>query len=373
MIPPLANSRVKLGRDDEPAQSTPFQLGYRMPAEWERHAATWLTWPKNKITWPGKMLNEVESIYLRMIAALLPHEKVNLLVKDKTSAELILKALAVQKANTSNLVFHQVNAVDTWIRDYGPIFIKKGETRNTNDAKAFTKWIFNAWGGKYSDLARDNGVVDKLSLLEQRKRFNPGIIMEGGSIDMNGRGACLTTEQCLLSPNRNSKLSREQIEKYLKDYLGVVKVIWLKEGIEGDDTDGHVDDITRFVGPSTILTATESDRSDKNHEILNENLEILRSESNQDGKRLKIIELPMPGRVGIGRGDADASRLPASYANFYIANKTVLVPLYSHKNDRLALKIIQSVFPDRKAIGIECTALVYGLGSIHCVTQQEPV
>ena len=355
-----------------------------MPAEWEPHRATWLTWPKNKITWPGKLLKEVESIYLQMISALLPNEKVNLLVKDKETAEMVLRGLVVgahgrAPVRTSNLIFHRVNAVDTWIRDYGPIFVSRQGSVDSRQRKiAFTKWIFNAWGGKYADLARDNGVVDKISYFRRGDahipltRFDISIILEGGSIDMNGQGVCLTTEQCLLNPNRNPKLSRKAIEKYLKDYLGAVKVIWLKEGIEGDDTDGHVDDIARFVGPRTILTAIENDSSDKNHLILKENLEILRSETDQSGKKFVVIHLPMPGRVGVGRGDTDADRLPASYANFYIANNTVLVPVYSHKNDKLALKIIQSVFPGRKIIGIECSALVYGLGSIHCVTQQEP-
>ncbi len=337
-----------------------------MPAEWESHRSTWLTWPKNKITWPGKLLKEVESIYLQMISALLPNEQINLLVDDRKTAQTVLGRLSHKKISTRNLIFHEVKTVDTWIRDYGPIFVRKQKKI------AFTKWIFNAWGGKYSDLARDNRVVDKLTALKNVERFDPGIILEGGSIDMNGRGTCLTTEQCLLNPNRNSRLSKKEIEKYLKDYLGVLKVIWLKEGIEGDDTDGHVDDITRFVGPRTILTATEKDPADKNHAILDENLQILRSESDQDGKKFHLIELPMPGKVGIGRNDTDANRLPASYANFYIANKVVLVPIYNHSNDKLALKIIKSVFPKRKVISIECTTLVYGLGSIHCVTQQEP-
>jgi agmatine deiminase len=365
-------------------------IGYRMPAEWESHRSTWLTWPKNKITWPGKLLKEVESIYLQMISALLPNEKVNLLVDDQKTARSVLSALSKKKMGPRGLIFHKVKTVDTWIRDYGPLFVISRHSERAKRVKnpmmrsfasaqddahqvAFTKWIFNGWGGKYADLARDDRVVDKINSLKKIRRFDPGIILEGGSLDMNGRGACLTTEQCLLNPNRNAKLSKKEIEKYLKSYLGISKVIWLKEGIEGDDTDGHVDDITRFVGPRTVLTATENDRLDKNHAILKENLEILRSGADQDGKRLVLVKLPMPGRVGRGRDDSDGDRLPASYANFYIANKVVLVPVYSHRNDKLALKIIGSVFPGRKIVGIECTALVYGLGSIHCVTQQEPV
>ena len=337
-----------------------------MPAEWETHEATWLTWPTNKITWPGKLLPRVEQIYIEMMRGLLPGEKVNLLVPDEKTAKAILRRLSVKKIPSKNLIFHRVKTVDTWIRDYGPIFVKQ------NKETAFTKWIFNAWGGKYPDLARDNAVVNKLESLRYFKRFDPGIIMEGGSIDVNGRGTLLTTEQCLLNPNRNSHLSRRQIEKYFEKYLGIQKTIWLKEGIEADDTDGHVDDITRFSESRTILTAVEDNVSDKNHSYLKENLEILKKSADQDGKKFQIIELPMPGVVGPARSDTDHIRLPASYANFYIGNHTVLVPIYSHRNDRNAIKIIRRAFPGRKVVGIECTALVYGLGSIHCVTQQQP-
>lgn len=343
---------------------------FRMPAEWETHFATWLTWPKNKITWPGPMLARVEEIYLEMMKGLLPGEKVHLLVKDKLTAERVLKALLEKKSNTSNLVFHQANAVDTWIRDYGPIFIKNKKTQK----KAFTKWTFNAWGGKYADLARDTKIVDKLHYLKSFPRFDARIVLEGGSIDMNGKGTCLTTEQCLLNPNRNPKLSRKQIEGYLAKFLGVKKTIWLKEGIEADDTDGHVDDITRFVGPRTIVTAVETNSKDQpNYDLLKENLHILKSEKDQDGKKFNVIELPMPGLVGPARSDTSHRRLPASYANFYIGNSAVLVPVYSHKNDKAALGILKKIFPKKKIVGIECTPLVYGLGSIHCVTQQEPV
>ena len=316
-----------------------------------------------------------------MITALLPHEKVNLLVDDQKTAKKVLTALGKKRNLAQNLIFHKVKTVDAWIRDYGPIFVKEqrsvrglrfAKTAHRLPLTAFTQWIFNAWGGKYTDFVKDNRVADRIDALKNMKRFNPPMILEGSSLDVNGRGTGLTTEQCLLNPNRNSKLSRKEIEKYLKDTLGVVKVIWLKEGIEGDDTDGHVDDMTRFVGPRTILTAAENDPSDKNHTILKENLEILRSESDPEGRHFHLVELPMPGRIGGGKGGSVQRRLPASYANFYIANRVVLVPLYGHRNDKPALKIIKSVFPKRKVVGIECTALVHGLGAIHCVTQQEP-
>ncbi len=384
-----------------------------MPAEWERHSATWLTWPKNKITWPGKLLKRTEAIYIQMILGLLPGEKVQLLVDDDKTAKKVLSLLP-RSAKTQNLVFHKIKTVDTWIRDYGPIFLKKfagdggrrpsrraeSESERTTAGRtresAFTKWIFNAWGGKYADLATDTGVVDRTPYFKNFKRFDTGIILEGGSIDVNGKGTLLTTEQCLLNKNRNKHLSKKQIENYLKRYLGVRKIIWLKEGIEGDDTDGHVDDITRFVAPRTILTATESDPRDKNHEYLKENLEILKRSTDQDDKKFKIVELPMPGyvtgrrvlsfgeraRVQLRTSSShlghpsvtpqhEPDRLPASYANFYIGNHSVLAPIYSHSNDKTALKILKSCFPTRKILGIECSALVYGLGSIHCVSQQE--
>lgn len=337
-----------------------------MPAEWERHEGTWLTWPQNSITWPGAMLGKVERIYARMIQSLLKGERVHLLVGTPAHARKVQRLLP-RSASTQRLVFHKARTVDTWIRDYGPIFVKRGAQL------AFTKWIFNAWGGKYSDLARDTRVVDKLTALKDVRRWDPGIVLEGGSIDMDGQGTCLTTEQCLLNPNRNPSLDRRGIETYLKRYLGVQKTIWLKEGIEGDDTDGHVDDITRFVAPRTVLTAVEEDRADRNHALLDENLRILRRQTDARGRRLRVVELPMPGRVGPARDDSPHDRLPASYANFYIGNAVILLPVYSHRNDKRAVNIVKKLFKGRQVVPIECTPLVYGLGSIHCVSQQQPL
>lgn len=349
---------------------------YRMPAEWEPHQATWLTWPTNAVTWPGKMLKEVEDIYLQMMRALLPGEKVNLLVPDAKTGRKVSSHL--KKADSKNLILHQVKTVDVWIRDYGPIFVRRQRTggsgqetgdrgQKTNEV-GFCKFKFNAWGNKYSDLARDNGVVDRLDALRSFKRFDIPVILEGGSIDVNGLGTCLTTEQCLLDPNRNPGLTKKEIEANLRKNLGVTKIIWLKEGIEGDDTDGHVDDITRFAGPRTVLTAVEPDTSDRNHSCLEENKGLLRRATDQDGKKFLVIELPMPGRLLDGARD----RLPASYANFYVGNHAVLVPVYGHRNDKTAVQILREVFKKRKVVPIECAALVHGLGSIHCVTQQQP-
>ncbi len=344
-----------------------------MPAEWSPHEATWLTWPTNHVTWPGNRLKEVEGIYLQMMRALLVGERVHLLVPDAKTGRKVLAAFEAKKAAAHNLILHRVRTVDTWIRDYGPIFVKQGKDL------AFTKWTFNAWGGKYSDLARDNGVVPKIEFLKRFRSRTIPMVMEGGSLDTNGRGVCLTTEQCLLNPNRNPHLSKKQIEERLKKHLGFTKVIWLKEGIEGDDTDGHVDDITRFVAPRTVLTAVEPDRSEKNHEVLKENLQILKNESDVEGKKFRIVELPMPAPIRVKEGhslpagQAGASgRLPASYANFYIGNAAVLLPVYSHANDAKAVRILKDLFPGRRIVPIESTPLVYGLGSIHCVTQQQP-
>jgi len=334
-----------------------------MPAEWGLHEATWLTWPKNKITWPGKMLQEVEAIYIQMMRALLPGEKVHLLVSDEKTGQRVLNLLRNKKVATQNLVLHKVKTVDTWIRDYGPIFVSPS---------VFYKFTFNAWGGKYKDLARDSDVVDRMNYLKKFKRIDSPMVLEGGSIDVNGQGVCLTTEQCLLNPNRNPTLSKIDIENRIKKYLGVRQMIWLKKGIEGDDTDGHVDDIARFVASNRILTAVENDTRDKNHEILKENLQILKFLRDESGKKFKITECPMPGRVEVGKGHSASGRLPASYANFYIANQTILLPVYSHRNDQQAAQILRGLFPKRKVVPIECTALVYGLGSIHCVTQQQP-
>lgn len=341
-----------------------------MPAEWELHEATWLTWPSNKITWPGKMLREVEAVYIQMMRALLTGEKVHLLVSDEKTGRRVLSLLRSKKAATQHLVLHKVKTVDTWIRDYGPIFVKTNAV--SGNRIAFYKFTFNAWGGKYEDLARDDGVVDRMGYLKKFKRMNVPLVLEGGSIDVNGQGVCLTTEQCLLNSNRNPTLSKIDIENRIKKYLGVRQIIWLKRGIEGDDTDGHVDDIARFVAPRMILTAVENDTSDKNHEILKENLRILKSSRDGSGKKFSITEFPMPGRLQMGKGHSASGRLPASYANFYIANKSVLLPVYGHRNDRQATQILCRLFPERKVVPIECTALVYGLGSIHCITQQQP-
>jgi agmatine deiminase len=344
---------------------TPAELGYRMPAEWHRHRATWLTWPKDPETWPDRV-PQVEEIFLQMMAALAPHEMVNLLVDDEEIVASVRSRFAFNGAE--NIRCHQIQTVDSWIRDYGPNFIL-----NDQSGLAYNDWIFNAWGNKYEELKQDDSIPARLESLLQAPRFEPGIVMEGGSIDVNGAGCVLTTEQCLLNPNRNPQLSKKKIEQCLKNYLGVEKILWLGEGIVGDDTDGHVDDIARFVATDVIVCAIEDDSQDANYKLLQENLRRLRTMTDARGRSFEIVTLPMPGVVGGTSASArELDRLPASYANFYIANNVVLVPIFGQANDARALETLQHLFSTRRVVGINCEPLVWGMGAIHCVTQQQP-
>lgn len=346
-------------------QETPDSLGLYMPAEWRPHAATWLTWPKDPETWPDRV-SQVEEIYLQMIAALTPHETVNLLVDDEETEQAVRQR--GQFPGVENLRFHRIKTVDSWIRDYGPNFLIDGKGN-----QAFNDWTFNAWGNKYDSLKRDDRIPSLLEPTLRMRRFEPGIVMEGGAIEVNGAGCVLTTEQCLLNKNRNPDLGREEIENYLKQYLGVSKVLWLGEGIVGDDTDGHIDDIARFVAPNMIVFALEEDPEDANYELLQDNLARLKSMTDAHGRPFTIVALPMPGVVGGTSTDTrNLDRLPASYINFYIANKVVLAPVFGHTNDARAVETLQQVFTDRRVVPINCEPLVWGMGTIHCVTQQQP-
>lgn len=341
----------------------PRLLGYRMPAEWEPHEATWLAWPSNLETWP-EHLDSVKDVWTEMVRLLSPTEKVHLLVDDAEAEAEATKRLKAAGAAMDRVFFHRIPTVDVWIRDYGPTFITK---RGGEDALAFVDWEFNGWGEKYESYVQDDSVVKELTRLVRVPVFEPGIVLEGGSIDVNGLGTCLTTEQCLLHPNRNPHLRQSEIERILKDCLGLAHVIWLGEGIVGDDTDGHIDDIARFVNPTTVVAAVEDDPQDENYAALRENYEQLQQSTDPEGRRLTVVPLPMPGQV-VYKG----TRLPASYANFYIANGIVLVPTFDHANDRGAVETLTRLFPKRRVIGIPCRALVAGLGAIHCVTQQQP-
>jgi agmatine deiminase len=349
----------------ETPPKTPAELGFYMPAEWRQHAGTWLTWPKDPETWPGRV-ERVQEIYLEIISALAPHEVVNVLVDDAEVERTVRRRCNF--AAVENVRFHHIQTVDSWIRDYGPNFLVSNQ-----GAGAFNDWIFNAWGNKYEALKQDDRVPHLLESVLQLERFSPGIVMEGGAIDVNGNGCVLTTEQCLLNPNRNPQLSQTEIETYLQSYLGVTKVLWLGEGIVGDDTDGHIDDIARFVSPNVIVCALEDDPEDANYELLQDNLSRLKRMTDANDRPFEIETLPMPGVVGGESTDTrNLDRLPASYANFYIANNVVLLPVFGHANDARALDTLQSVFPDRRVIPIDCEPLVWGMGTIHCLTQQQP-
>jgi agmatine deiminase len=336
---------------------TPKSLGYQMPAEWEAQEAIWLTWPHNELTWPEGMLEEVRRSYIEIIRALHTGQKVKLLVRDLDTEARIRLALEREDIALSQIVFVSMAAEDSWIRDYGPTFVVNPQQRQL----AMVNWIFNAWGNKYDDLIIDDRIPAELNKQLKLPVFEPGIVLEGGSIEVNGAGTVLTTEQCLLNKNRNPKLDRSRIENYLREYLNVSTVLWLHEGIVGDDTDGHIDDIARFADADTVLCAFEDDPADENHEILKDNYDRLVSFG------MNVVKLPMPGYVGDRH-----SRLPASYANFYVGNTVVVVPVFGHANDQRALEIVGKAFPSRRVVGVHATAMVHGLGTIHCCSQQEP-
>jgi agmatine deiminase len=348
---------------DEKSRVLPASHGFIMPAEWSEHEATWLAWPHHRGTWPGRgRLERVRSTILEIIETLLPHEKVRLLVSNRVEREEVTRLLKERDALNPNLFFHEAATADIWIRDYGPVFLKKPQGE-----KSWVKWIFNAWGRKYPSSLKDNDIFQKGAPLISHPCFEAGMVLEGGSIDVNGHGECLVTEQCLLNRNRNPSLSRSAIEKKLGEYLGINCVIWLSGGIEGDDTDGHIDNIARFAGPDTVLVSYEDDSQDENYAVLKRNWRRLKAFSSRRKRPVQMVKLPMPGRIMHGR-----MRLPASYANFYIANQIVLLPVYDHANDQRAAKILKEHFPTRRIIPISCRDIVYGLGAIHCLTQQEP-
>ena len=345
-----------------------------MPAEWEPHAATWIAWPHNRSDWPGKFA-VISWVYAEIVRHLARVERVAVIVENTAARNNATKILSDSGVERKSLDFYIWPTNRGWTRDCGPIFLVS-EARG-QDPVAVTDWRFNAWA-KYPDWQKDATIAGKvarrLRLPGWRPTFSVNgrpqrVVLEGGSIDVNGRGTMLTTEECLLSSTqqRNPGLGRNELEQVFANYLGVRKVIWLGRGIAGDDTHGHVDDIARFVAPDTVVACVEPDPNDPNHEPLRENLDRLRAASDQDGAPLRVIELPMPAPV-IFRGQ----RLPASYANFYIANGLVLVPTFNDPNDRRALDILAGVFPERQVVGIHCGDLVWGLGTLHCLTQQQP-
>jgi agmatine deiminase len=341
---------------------TPKQLGYHFPAEFAPHTATWLSWPHKEASWPGK-IDTIFPVYAQFIKLVAEGEKVNINVADEKMKKFAISHLEKVGADLKNIHFFYHPTNDAWCRDHGPAFL----INPTEKKKMIVDWGYNAWGGKYPPFDLDDVIPTLIGEHFSIPVVNPGIVMEGGSVEFNGKGTLLTTTACLLNKNRNPHLNQKQIEEYLTNYYGVSNILWLGDGIVGDDTDGHIDDITRFVNEDTVVTVVEDSKKDENYHLLKENVELLEKMKLENGKPVKIVELPMPSAV-----EYDGQRLPASYANFYIANKYVVVPTFRDKNDDKALNILQKYFADRKVIGLDSTDIIWGLGSFHCLSQQEP-
>src|SRR5678815_5019493 len=335
---------------ETPKAAVPAALGYRMPAEWEPHAATWLSWPRRDgISFPDSY-ERVTPALAKMVLALAASEPVHINVCDTEHEAEVRKQLNRHRAPLDHVTFHQIPTNEPWCRDHGPIFL----TRADDPKVAVVDWDYNAWGWKYPPFEDDDAVPAKIAEELNLPLFSPGMVLEGGSIDVNGTGALLTTKSCLLNPNRNPDLTQKDIEQRLKDFLGVSRIMWLGDGIEGDDTDGHVDDLTRFVDHATVVTVIEDEENDPNHEPLKINFELLKGMDVEDGAPLEIHRLPMPGRIM-----RDGRRLPASYANFYIANKVVLLPVFADQSDRWAVAVLEAAFPTRKVVPIDCRELIW--------------
>jgi len=335
-----------------------------MPAEWTPHRGTWLSWPHKEASWPGRF-EQIPGVFAEMIRQLAPGEEVHVNVADAAMEAAARRVLGERRVHPANVFFHHHPTNDAWCRDHGPIFVQR--TVEGRREQVILDWGYNAWGEKYPPFDLDDAIPTRIGNALGIPVLSPGIILEGGSIEVNGRGTLLTTEACLLNPNRNPALGRDEIEGYLRDYLGVSHILWLGDGIEGDDTDGHIDDLTRFTDPGTIVTVVEDDPSDRNFAPLRDNLERLRAMSDQDHQPFRVVTLPMPRPLY-----CEGQRLPASYANFYIGNEVVLMPGYDPQRDPEAREALQGLFPTRRVEVIDCTDLAWGLGAFHCLTQQWP-
>jgi agmatine deiminase len=341
---------------------TPKQLGYHFPAEFATHDATWLSWPHKEGSWPGK-IESIFPVYARFIKYVAEGEKVNINVADEAMKKKATQYFQAVGADMKNVQFFIHPTNDAWCRDHGPAFVVNKREKK----KMIVDWGYNAWGGKYPPFDLDDNIPTLIANHYKLPVVYPGIVMEGGAVDFNGKGTVLTTTSCLLNENRNPHLNQKQIEEYLYNYYGVENILWLGDGIIGDDTDGHIDDLTRFVNANTVVTVVENDNNDENYEPLQENLKILKKLRLEDGKPMNIVELPMPSALVY-----EDMRLPASYANFYISNKYVIVPTFRDKNDEKALTTLEEVFKDRKVVGLDSWDIIWGLGSFHCLSQQEP-
>jgi len=342
---------------------------FHMPAEWEPHTAMWLSWPHNYKHWACWLADKdsqakyekVLDTYCQAMHVMQESETVCLLVNDKPMEKAVLERMQKLNFRTDNLKFFLIKTNVPWTRDHGPIFVKH------DNEIAITDWIFNAWGGKYPPWEDDDAVPTNIGKQLNIPVIYPNIVLEGGSIDVNGKGTLLTTTSCLLNKNRNPNLTKEQIEQYLKDFLGITNILWLGEGIVNDDTDGHIDDLARFVNPNTIVCVREDNEKDPNYQFLKDNFEQLEKMKDQDGNPLTVIPLPMPDPVVYLN-----EQMPASYANFYIGNKIVLLPTFRQQKDQIAIDILQKLFPTRKIIGVDAYDVIWGQGSWHCLSQQQP-
>ncbi len=344
---------------------TPKSQGYYFPAEFEKHAATWLSWPHKEASWPGK-IDSIYPNYCQFIKILTAGEKVCINVNDEAMKDFALGHLISAGVDLDRVEFYFHPTNDAWCRDHGPAFLIN--PNSATQKKVIVDWGYNAWGNKYPPFDLDDNIPTLIGKEYGIPVFYPDIVMEGGSVEFNGKGTILSSRACLLNPNRNPHLNQAQIEQYLCDYYGAEQILWIDEGIIGDDTDGHIDDTVRFVNEDTVLTVLEDNEEDENYEILQNNLKQLKELRLLNGKALNIVTLPMPDPVVY-----EDQRLPASYANFYIANHAVVVPIFNCAKDEKALQIIQDCFKDRKVIGIDSTDIIWGLGSFHCMSQQEPL
>lgn len=343
---------------------TPKEQGFFFPAEWHPHRATWLTFPHNDHSWQGDKLARMRPQYIQFIKAIAQGEKVCINANSEALKTQIIGWLTEAGVDLNQIEFLINPTNDAWCRDHGPAFLINPETKQ----RQIVNWGYNAWGGKYPPYSDDDALPVKIATYLDLPYVSPGVIMEGGSVEFNGAGTVLTSKSCLLNPNRNPHLSQGQIEKYLCDYYGMNQVLWVEDGIVGDDTDGHIDDTTRFVNEDTVVACVETDQNDENFEVLNTNLRMLKEMRLLNGKQLNIIELPMPKPVYI-----NDFRTPGSYANFLICNAGVIVPVFDNPNDQRAIDILEQAFPDRKVIPLLANEIIWGQGSFHCLSQQEPL
>ncbi|TKT93089.1 agmatine deiminase family protein [Dyadobacter frigoris] len=343
--------------------STPKAAGFTFPAEWQPHRATWLTFPHNDASWQGDRLSKMYPQYLAFIKAISQAENVGIIANDENLKQFIIGELEKIQVDLSKIEFIVKPTNDAWCRDHGPAFLINPETKE----KMIVDWGHNAWGGKYPPYDDDNRTPQAIAKYLDLPFVTPGIIMEGGSVEFNGAGSLLTSKSCLLNQNRNSHLNQAQIEEFLSGYYGIDQVLWVEAGIAGDDTDGHIDDTTRFINENTVIAAVENDPNDENYKILQTNLKMMKEMRLLNGKQLNIIEIPMPKAVII-----DDFRTPGSYVNFLMCNAGVIVPVFNNPNDQIAIDILEKAMPDRKIIPLEATEIIWGQGSFHCLSQQEP-